>query len=112
MICVDDMYDGLISCSPAGTVSGAPKVRAMEIIDELENRKRGVYAGAVRYLEFNGNMDTCISIRTMIFKDSMVYIQAGAGIVADSNSESEYHETPRKAKALMETIKKAEEDLS
>ncbi|WZL74085.1 anthranilate synthase component I [Clostridiaceae bacterium 35-E11] len=103
-----DMYDGLIACLPAGTVSGAPKVRAMEIIDELENRKRGVYGGAVGYLSFNGNMDTCIAIRTMIFKDRMVYIQAGAGIVADSNPESEYHETLRKAKVLIETIKKAE----
>lgn len=107
-----DMYDGLISCLPAGTVSGAPKVRAMEIIDELENRKRGVYAGAVGYLGFNGNMDTCIAIRSMIFKDKTAYIQAGAGIVADSNPESEYTETFRKAKALIETIKKGEGDVS
>lgn len=103
-----DMYDVLISCLPAGTVSGAPKVRAMEIIDELESRKRGLYAGAVGYLGFNGNMDTCIAIRTMIFKDCVAYIQAGAGIVADSNPESEYEETLRKAKALMETIMIAE----
>ncbi|MEL7597180.1 MAG: anthranilate synthase component I family protein, partial [Clostridiaceae bacterium] len=107
-----DMYDALISCLPAGTVSGAPKVRAMEIIDELENTKRGVYAGAVGYLGFNGNMDMCIAIRTIVFKEGAAYIQAGAGIVADSNPESEYQETLRKAKALMETIKIAEGDIS
>lgn len=107
-----DMYDALISCLPAGTVSGAPKVRAMEIIDELENRKRGVYAGAVGYLGFNGNMDMCIAIRTMVFKEGSAYIQAGAGIVADSNPQSEYKETLRKAKALIETIKIAEGDIS
>ncbi len=105
-----DMYDALISCLPAGTVSGAPKVRAMEIIDELESRKRGVYAGAVGYLGFNGNMDTCIAIRTMVFKDKTAYIQAGAGIVADSHPENEYYETLRKAKALLVTIEKAEGD--
>lgn len=103
-----DMFDALEACLPAGTVSGAPKVRAMEIIDELENRKRGVYAGAVGYLGFNGNMDTCIAIRTIIFKDRSAYIQAGAGIVADSDSEREYEETLRKARALMVTINKAE----
>ena len=102
------MYDCLMACLPAGTVSGAPKVRAMEIIDELENRKRGAYAGAVGYLGFNGNMDTCITIRTLIFKNGMAYIQAGAGIVADSNPESEYQETLRKAKALMVTMEKTE----
>ncbi|PAB59501.1 anthranilate synthase component I [Anaeromicrobium sediminis] len=105
------MYDGLIACLPAGTVSGAPKVRAMEIIDELENRKRGVYAGAVGYLGFNGNMDMCIAIRTMVFKERKVYMQAGAGIVADSNPESEYYETLRKLEVLMETIKKSKGDL-
>ena len=104
-----DMYDSLMACFPAGTVSGAPRVRAMEIIDELENRKRGTYAGAVGYLGFNGNMDTCITIRTLVFKDGMAYIQAGAGIVADSNPESEYEETLRKAKALMVTIEKTDE---
>lgn len=107
-----DMYDALISCLPAGTVSGAPKVRAMEIIDELENRKRGVYAGAVGYLGFNGNMDMCIAIRTIVFKEGAAYIQAGAGIVADSDPKSEYEETLRKAKALVETIRIAEEDAS
>lgn len=103
-----DMYDSLMACFPAGTVSGAPKVRAMEIIDELENRKRGAYGGVVGYLGFNGNMDTCITIRTLIFKDGIAYIQAGAGIVADSNPESEYQETLRKAKALIVTIEKTE----
>jgi anthranilate synthase component 1 len=107
-----DMYDSLIACFPAGTVSGAPKIRAMEIIDELENHKRGVYAGAVGYLGFNGNMDTCIAISPIVFKNNRAYIQAGAGIVADSNPESEFDETLRKAKALMDTIKKVEEDLS
>jgi len=106
-----DMFDSLVSCLPAGTVSGAPKVRAMEIIDELENSKRGVYAGAVGCIGFNGNMDTCIAIRTIVFKDSKAFIQAGAGIVADSNPESEYFETLRKAKALMEAIRITEEGL-
>ncbi|QEK11757.1 anthranilate synthase component I [Crassaminicella thermophila] len=106
-----DMYDALTACLPAGTVSGAPKVRAMEIIDELESNKRGVYAGAVGYLGFNGNMDTCIAIRTIIFKDNIAYIQAGAGIVADSNPESEYEEILRKAKVLIETIEKEEGDV-
>lgn len=104
-----DMYDALVACHPAGTVSGAPKVRAMEIIDELENNKRGVYAGFIGYLGFDSNMDTCIAIRTIVFKDNTAYIQAGAGIVADSNPESEYEETLRKAKVLVETIKKVGE---
>ncbi|SES88908.1 anthranilate synthase, component I [Natronincola peptidivorans] len=104
-----DMYDALISCLPAGTLSGAPKVRAMEIIDELENRKRGIYGGAVGYFGFNGNMDTCIAIRTILFKDKKAYLQAGAGIVADSDPEAEYKETLRKLKGLMETIEITEE---
>lgn len=107
-----DMFDSLISCLPAGTVSGAPKIRAMEIIDELENNKRGVYAGAVGYIGLNGNMDTCIAIRTIVFKDNKAYIQAGAGIVADSDPENEYLETLRKATALMEAIKITKEDLA
>ncbi len=107
-----DMYDALISCLPAGTVSGAPKIRAMEIIDELENKKRGVYSGAVGYLGFNGNMDTCITIRTIIFKEKTAYIQAGAGIVADSDPKSEYEETLRKARALLVTIEKLEGDAN
>lgn len=96
--------DTLESCLPAGTVSGAPKVRAMEIIDELEVNKRGPYAGAVGYFDFSGNMDTCIAIRTMLATDSEIYIQAGAGIVADSNPENEYQETLNKAKALVEAL--------
>src|SRR6056297_2796546 len=89
----------LKNCFPAGTVSGAPKIRAMEIIDELEPTKRGPYAGAVGYFDFSGNMDTCIVIRTMMVSDSKVYIQAGAGIVADSDPEKEYVETKNKAGA-------------
>ncbi len=104
-----DMYDALIACQPAGTVSGAPKVRAMEIIDELEKNKRGIYAGAIGYLGFDGNMDMCIAIRTIVFKEETAYIQVGAGIVADSHPEKEYIETLRKAKALIKTIKKVEE---
>ncbi len=107
-----NMFDALAACLPAGTVSGAPKIRAMQIIDELENNKRGVYAGAVGCIGFNGNMDTCIAIRTIVFKDQIASIQAGAGIVADSDPESEYVETLRKAKALTYAIKKTEEDLA
>jgi len=100
-----DMLDALSSCMPAGTVSGAPKVRAMQIIDELENRKRGVYAGAIGYFGFNGNMDTCIAIRTVLFKGDTAYVQAGAGIVADSDPLSEYNETQRKAQAVLEALR-------
>ncbi|HEX6981448.1 MAG TPA: anthranilate synthase component I [Balneolaceae bacterium] len=96
--------DALMQCFPAGTVSGAPKIRAMEIIDELEPTKRGPYAGAVGYFDFSGNMDTCIAIRTMTVTDSKVYIQAGAGIVADSDPEKEYLETKNKAAALVEAL--------
>ena len=96
--------DALMQSFPAGTVSGAPKVRAMEIIDELEPDKRGPYAGAVGYFDFSGNMDTCIVIRTMLVTDSRVYIQAGAGIVADSDPEKEYLETKNKAGALVEAL--------
>ncbi len=97
-------FDALMSVLPAGTVSGAPKVRAMEIIDELENVKRGPYAGAIGYLSFNGNLDSCITIRTMVIKDNKAYIQAGAGIVADSVPEMEYEETLNKAKALLKAL--------
>ncbi len=96
--------DALVHCFPAGTVSGAPKVRAMEIIDALEVSKRGPYAGAVGYFDFSGNMDTCIAIRTMVATSDAVYIQAGAGIVADSIPENEYQETVNKAKALVEAL--------
>lgn len=96
--------DALMHCFPAGTVSGAPKIRAMEIIDELEPTKRGPYAGAVGYFDFSGNMDTCIAIRTMVATDDKVYIQAGAGIVADSDPEMEFEETRNKAGALVEAL--------
>jgi len=101
-------FDVLEACFPAGTVSGAPKVRAMEIIDELEPHCRGPYAGAVGYIGFNGNMDTCITIRTIIFKGNQAYVQAGAGIVADSIPEREYKETLNKSKAMLEAIDLAE----
>ncbi|MBP7217082.1 MAG: anthranilate synthase component I [Candidatus Omnitrophica bacterium] len=100
----NDAYDALRACFPAGTVSGSPKIRAMEIIDELENVRRGVYAGCIGYFSFSHNMDTCIAIRTIVMKDSYAYVQAGAGIVADSKPEREYTETVNKAKALLEAI--------
>lgn len=99
-----DCFDALISCLPAGTVSGAPKIRAMEIIDELENVRRSFYSGATGYFSYNGSMDMCITIRTMLFKDKTVYLQAGAGIVYDSNPHSEYLETLNKLKALEEAL--------
>ncbi len=101
-----DCYDALRACFPAGTVSGSPKVRAMEIVDELENLKRGPYAGCVGYFGFSNNLDTCITLRTIIVKDNTAYVQAGAGIVADSVPEKEYKETLNKAKALLEAIAK------
>jgi anthranilate synthase component 1 len=97
-------FDAFISCLPAGTVSGAPKIRAMEIIDEIEDRKRLLYAGAVGYFSYNKNMDTCIAIRTVVVKEGYAYIQAGGGIVYDSHPESEYQESLNKAKALMEVV--------
>jgi len=100
-----DIYDVLKSTFPAGTVTGAPKIRAMEIIDELENSKRSLYAGAIGYFSFSHNMDTCIAIRTILLKDGYAYVQAGAGIVADSVAEKEYQESVNKAKALMEAIR-------
>ena len=96
--------DALMQCFPAGTVSGAPKIRAMEIIDELEQTKRGIYAGAVGYFDFSGNMDTCIAIRTMVVTGNKAYIQAGAGIVADSNATKEFEETQNKAGALIQAL--------
>ncbi len=98
-------FDVLRACFPAGTVSGSPKIRAMEIIDELENTRRGTYAGCVGYFSFSGNMDTCITIRTIVMKGHVAYIQAGAGIVADSVPAREYLESVNKAKALIEAIK-------
>jgi len=96
--------DAFRSCLPAGTVSGAPKVRAMEIIDELEPTRRGPYAGAVGYFDYRGNMDTCITLRTMVICGGKIYVQAGAGLVADSDPASEYQETVNKAKALLAAI--------
>jgi anthranilate synthase component I len=104
-------YDVLRACFPAGTVSGAPKIRAMEIIDELEPTRRGPYAGAVGYFSFSGNMDMCINIRTVVVKKHQAFIQAGAGIVADSNPEHEYEETCNKAKAMMKAVELAEQGL-
>lgn len=101
-------FDALRACFPAGTVSGAPKIRAMEIIAELEPDKRGPYAGAVGYFDYSGNLDTAIVIRTIIIKDGIAYIQAGAGIVADSIPEREYQESLNKAQALLSAIEQAE----
>jgi len=106
-----DALDALAACFPAGTVSGAPKVRAMEIIDELEPTRRGVYAGAVGYMDFSGNLDTCIAIRTMVVRNGTIYVQAGAGIVADSDPEREYEETVNKARALVEAMRVAASGL-
>ncbi|MEF2964348.1 anthranilate synthase component I [Paenibacillus sp. M1] len=103
-----DFFDAFLSCLPAGTVSGAPKLRAMEIIAELENEARGTYAGAIGYLGFSGNMDSCITIRTIVFKHGKAYVQAGGGIVWDSVPENEYQESVNKAKALLTAIRTAE----
>jgi len=103
-----DRFDALLSFFPAGTLSGAPKIRAMEIIDELETTKRGIYGGAIAYADYQGNLDSCIAIRTMVIKDGKAYMQAGAGIVADSDPESEHQECVNKAKALFSAIDMAE----
>ena len=102
-----DAIDALAAGFPAGTVSGAPKVRAMEIIDELEKDKRGPYAGCVGYFSANGDMDTCIVLRTAVVKDGKMYVQAGAGIVADSVPQSEHEECINKAKALFRAAEEA-----
>jgi anthranilate synthase component 1 len=102
-----DALDALFSGFPAGTLSGAPKIRAMEIIDELETVRRGIYGGALGYIDFGGNLDSCIVIRTLLFKDNVAYIQAGAGIVADSVPSKEYDETVSKATALLTALKDA-----
>src|SRR5262249_15023443 len=104
-------FDALRSCLPAGTLSGAPKVRAMEIIDELESHRRGPYGGAVGYIDFSGNMDTCIALRTLVLKGQTAYLQAGAGIVADSVPASEYEETMNKALGLLRSLEMAETQL-
>jgi anthranilate synthase component 1 len=103
-----DFFDAFLSCMPAGTVSGAPKLRAMSIIAELEQEARGAYAGAIGYLGFSGNLDTCITIRTIIFKHGKAYVQAGAGIVWDSVPEKEYEETVNKAMGMLKSIRTAE----
>lgn len=103
-----DFFDAFISCLPAGTVSGAPKLRAMEIIADLENEARGAYAGAIGYLGFSGNLNTCITIRTLIFKHGKAFVQAGAGIVWDSVPEMEYNETVNKAMGMLKAVRMAE----
>jgi anthranilate synthase component 1 len=103
--------DALRAGLPAGTVSGAPKVRAMEIIDEFEPHKRGPYAGAVGYLDFTGNMDTCIALRTLVMQGNKAYVQAGAGLVADSVPRTEYEETLNKARGLLKAIDIAEKQM-
>ncbi|MBX3057080.1 MAG: anthranilate synthase component I [Anaerolineae bacterium] len=106
-----DAFDLMRATFPAGTVSGAPKVRAMEIIEELEGERRGLYAGAVGYFSYDGSMDTCIAIRTMVMQDDTIYVQAGAGIVADSDPTSEYQESFNKARALLVAVDKAEQGI-
>ncbi len=106
-----DCLHALESCLPAGTVSGAPKVRAMEIIEELEPVRRGVYGGAVGYIDFRGNLDTCIALRTLVIKDGCAYIQAGGGIVADSTPEREWEESCNKARALIGAVTLAHQGL-
>ena len=102
-----DALDALAAGFPAGTVSGAPKVRAMQIIDELEKEKRGIYAGCVGYFSATGEMDTCIILRTALIKDGKMYVQAGAGIVADSDPDFEQQECINKAKALFRAAEEA-----
>src|SRR6516162_345134 len=96
-----DCFDALMACFPAGTVSGAPKVRAMEIIEELEKTRRGIYAGGILYLDFAGNLDSCIALRTMVIKNGVAHVQAGGGIVADSTADAEFEESVNKSKALL-----------
>ena len=103
-----DHFDALAACFPAGTVSGAPKVRAMQIIQDLEPTSRGIYSGAVGYIDYSGNLDTCIAIRTLVLENGVAKIQAGAGIVADSVPELEFEETVNKARVLLKTIEIAE----
>ena len=99
-----DCFDALMACFPAGTVSGAPKIRAMQIIDELEPTRRGIYAGAILYLDFSGNLDSCIALRTLVAKNGRAYIQAGGGVVADSVPAREYQETVNKARAIVSAL--------
>ncbi|HTQ98314.1 MAG TPA: anthranilate synthase component I [Candidatus Acidoferrum sp.] len=103
-----DCFDALMSCFPAGTVSGAPKVRAMEIIEELEKTRRGIYAGGILYLDFAGNLDSCIALRTMVIKNGVAHVQAGGGIVADSTPRGEFDESVNKSKALLRALETAQ----
>jgi anthranilate synthase component 1 len=103
-----DCFDAFRATFPAGTLSGAPKIRAMEIIEELEPVRRGVYGGAIGYFDFSGNMDTAIAIRTMVIDRGTIYVPAGAGIVADSDPEREHAECVNKARALFQAVKLAE----
>jgi anthranilate synthase component 1 len=102
-----DCFDALMACFPAGTVSGAPKVRAMEIIEEFEKTRRGIYAGGILYLDFAGNLDSCIALRTMVIKNGVAYVQAGGGIVADSTPKGEFDESVNKSKALLRALEAA-----
>ena len=102
-----DAIDALAAGFPAGTLTGAPKVRAMEIIEELEPTRRGIYAGCIGYFAANGTMDTCIGLRTAVVKDGTMHVQAGAGIVADSDPEAEYEETRQKAQSLLRAAEEA-----
>ena len=104
--CSLDAVDAVL---PAGTLSGAPKIRAMEIINELENNKRGIYGGAIGYIDFTGNLDTCIAIRIAYKKNGKVFVRSGAGIVADSVPESEYNECLNKASAVMNAVNESDE---
>lgn len=104
-----DCFDALMACFPAGTVSGAPKVRAMEIIEELEKTRRGIYAGGILYLDFAGNLDSCIALRTMVMKNGVAHIQAGGGIVADSTPAGEFDESVNKSMALRRALQAAHE---
>jgi anthranilate synthase component 1 len=106
-----NQFEVLRACFPAGTVTGAPKIRAMQVIEELEPVRRGIYAGCIGYFGFSGALDTCIAIRTIIFLNGVAYIQAGAGVVADSIPEREYYETMSKAETLIKAIEMAERGL-
>jgi anthranilate synthase component I len=102
-----DALDAFAACFPAGTLTGAPKVRAMQIIEELEPVRRGVYGGSVLYADFAGNLDSCIAIRTLLMKGKKAYLQAGAGIVADSDAQREFEECMNKARAVLRAVEVA-----
>ena len=106
-----DAFDAIEAVLPAGTLSGAPKIRACQIIEELEKTPRGIYGGALGYMDFTGNMDTCIAIRMAVKKGDTVYVQAGGGIVADSVSKKEYEESANKAAAVMQAVIRAGKGL-